>query len=363
MTQPQRFPDRAEYKSSTQQSVCDIHLSGIFLLISSQTLKSRRLTFQGFKGPFITHGIDVIDDPERPVGEAVYIFAVNHVPNSRHFELNDKQAPKSRSVIEVFHHVIGSEFAKHIRTVWHRLLSTPNDVLALSPTSFLVTNDHFYTEGHMRVVEDIYYGAKWSSTVHVTFSGSGTATHDADGVDASVALDSLHNNNGIGRGSRPDEVVVVTAASGTVNFGDLVTRDGRVGIHIKSTFAADSSLDNPSYFADPYANSTFDASGYIQCGLTRGGDLSKHIRDPAGKDGVMVWHMSDTVQGGEGRKMNDNPTWGARLLFEDDASRIRTCSAAVLVAIDPAKENGRRKAWLYVTGFLSKNMVAVKIDL
>lgn len=305
----------------------------------------------------------MIDDPERPDGEAVYIFAVNHVPNRHHFDLHDKQAQKSRSVIEVFHHVIGSKVAQHIRTVWHELITTPNDVVALSPTSLLVTNDHYYTEGHMRAVEDLYYGAEWSNTVHVTFSGAGKSTHDADGVQASVALDSLHNNNGIGRGNRPDQIVIVTAASGTVNFGNLVTSDGRVQIHINSTFEAESALDNPSYFADPYANSTFDASGYTQCGLARAGDLLKNIRDPDGKDGVMVWHVSETSQGRHRSAEDEQGTWGARLLFEDDSSRIRTGSAAVLVAIDPAKENGSRKAWLYMTGFLSKNMVAAKIDL
>ena len=38
-------------------------------------------------------------------------------------------------------------------------------------------------------------------------------------------------------------------------------------------------------------------------------------------------------------------------------------SSAVLVAADPAKHNGARRARLFVTGFLSKNMVAVDVDL
>jgi hypothetical protein len=328
-------------------------------------MKSKSLDLNGFKGPFVTHGIDVIDDPDRSAGEAVYIFAVNHIPNKRYFEQGDAQVPKSRSVIEVFHHEIGSASAAHVRTVWHELITTPNDVLALSPTSFLTTNDHFYAEGHLRSIEDIYFGAKWSNTVHVSFSKAKTASKDdTNDVEASIALRNIHNNNGIGRGKLPGDVVVATAASGTLRFGKLVTvDDDRVIIDIKSIFEADSTLDNPSYFADPYANDTFDASGHVQCGLTRGADLLENIRDPAGKDGVMVWHISPVVEDINRSSTGGRPQWQGRLLFEDDASRIRSGSAAVLVAIDPAQENGHRKAWLFVTGFMSKNMIAVKIDL
>jgi hypothetical protein len=51
------------------------------------------------------------------------------------------------------------------------------------------------------------------------------------------------------------------------------------------------------------------------------------------------------------------------LVFADDGEKMRTASAAVIVGIDPRKEGGKKKGWLFVTGFMSENMVATKIDL
>src|SRR3954451_6277908 len=116
-------------------------------------MKSQRLSFENFDTTYVTHGIDVIPDPEQGDDKAVYIFAVNHVP--------DVTLPKARSQIEVFHHVIGSPSIRHIRSVWHPLLRTPNDVYASSPTSVYATNDHRYTEGLLRTIEDVYSDAKW----------------------------------------------------------------------------------------------------------------------------------------------------------------------------------------------------------
>ena len=56
--------------------------------------------------------------------------------------------------------------------------------------------------------------------------------------------------------------------------------------------------------------------------------------------------------------------WVKRVLFQDDGSRIRSASAAVVVAIDPKLEEGKKRGWLFVTGFLSESMmIAVKVDL
>ena len=58
----------------------------------------------------------------------------------------------------------------------------------------------------------------------------------------------------------------------------------------------------------------------------------------------------------------------AHFVAEALSSLLRTdppvvFSAAVLVAIDPKLEGGKKKAWLFVTGFLSTNAIAVKVDL
>lgn len=90
-------------------------------------------------------------------------------------------------------------------------------------------------------------------------------------------------------------------------------------------------------------------------GLTRGIDLGKVGQDPSGKEGVMVWYVTPNE--------NTTDTWDKRLLWQDDGSNIRNAATAVLVGIDPKKEDGKKRAWLFVTGFSSENAVAVKIDL
>jgi len=42
---------------------------------------------------------------------------------------------------------------------------------------------------------------------------------------------------------------------------------------------------------------------------------------------------------------------------------LRSASAAVVVGIDPGSNGGRKQGWLFVTGFVSEAMVAVKVDL
>lgn len=324
---------------------------------------------QDFEGAFVTHGIDVISDPDKPLGQAVYIFAVNHVPNPQYYG-DTLSAPlptsgdntKCRSRIEIFHHDVGTTTVKHIRSVWDPLIRTPNDILVLTPTSFLVTNDHIYREGLTRTVEDVYFGARWTDTIHVSLDDLGSTTNDTDSVKATVALENMHNNNGLGHGKTPQEVLVVECVSGILNIGHVNCADDETTegtrIVIEESVKFDSTIDNPSYFDDPFADRTYDGSSYLAPGLGRAVDLQKTIRDPSGKEPVMVWSAKIAPSSnGIGSE------WQTRLLFEDDGSRIRSASAAVMVAIDPAEEGGRRRAWLFVTGFVSRNVIAVKVDV
>jgi hypothetical protein len=58
-----------------------------------------------------------------------------------------------------------------------------------------------------------------------------------------------------------------------------------------------------------------------------------------------------------------NGKWEKKLLFEDDGKRLRSAATAVLIGIGPKLEGGKKKGWLFVTGFYSQHMVAVKVDL
>lgn len=322
---------------------------------TSQTMMSRRLSFENFDGPFITHGIDVIPDTKVVDGEAVYIVAVNHIPET---QSSGEKGPHARSQLEVFHHVVGSSSIRHLRSVWHPLIKTPNDVFAESPTSIYVTNDHRHRfHGLMRTLEDLYLGATWTEVVHVQLESLAAAEPTA-GVTARIALPNIHNNNGLGHGRTEREILISSCTSGVLLIGQLPA-DGNGNITITESVDFDHVVDNPSYFADPYATPGDDHSGFLEAGVSRGIDLAHNQRNPTAKDPVMVTYIKPTAAGG----------WEKRLLLEDDGTVLRSVSAAVLVAIDPGDDvdggatKGQRKAWLFATGFLSKSMIAFKVDL
>ncbi|KUI69651.1 Serum paraoxonase/arylesterase 1 [Cytospora mali] len=343
------FPPLAYYDDASMawNSKGSIHT------IDPETKTSKRLQFENFDGPFITHGIDVLADLERPEGEAVYIFAVNHVPNEAFYprsggssDVDPATTPKVASRIEVFHHVIGSDSVNYVRTIAHPSIKTPNDIYAVSPTEIYVTNDHYYLEGYLRTIEEFWPGAKWSNVIHATVSEDGS-------VQADVALDKLHNPNGMAHGPNKDDILVSSAIGGHLWVGKLQSVEKTIAV--EGNIDIDSTTDNPSYFSDPYSDVGGDASGYIMPGLTRGIDLGKYGQDPLGKEGSMVWYVTPSK--------NTTGTWDKKLLWEDDGSKIRNAAAAVLIGIDPKKEDGKKRAWLFVTGFSSENAVAVKVDL
>lgn len=271
----------------------------------------------------------------------MYIYAVNHPPS--------KDVPgAARSVIEVFHHVIGETSIEHVRTVWHETIRTPNDVLALSPTSLLVTNDHHYRHGHMRNIEDIYYGATWTDTIHLEFPLQRGAKESA-GVKSKIATSALHNNNGIGRGRSGNEVIINSAAGGTVY---LTTLNSDNTVHVREKIHVESSLDNPSYFKDPYGSK----DGFILAGLSRAADIGSVIRNPKASIGAIVWKLTSS----------DNGSWSKQPLFVDNGSLINGATTAILVPLDPKTTTGKgpehREGWLYMTSFSSANVIAVKVN-
>jgi hypothetical protein len=333
-------------------------------------MQSRRLNLIGYDGPFVTHGIDIVSAPRSELGEeAVYILAVNHVPHSEYAKAHALGAADQRGLkpadprIETFYHVLGTDSASHLRTTRHPLIKTPNDIFAVNSTFFYVTNDHHHESGTMRMVEDVFSQATWSTTVLVRVPSDSVGVEST--CNATVVLSGLHNNNGLGHSPDPNQILIGSAASGVVHIGHL-PKDGETTIRISHKLQFDSTIDNPSYFSDPYANSTYDASGIVNAGLTRAADLSGAVHDPEARLGVMAWHSRpvrrDEDHNAPGSDSNEG-FYETKLIFEDDGERISTASAAVLVAIDPALEEGQRKAWLYLSGFWSRNIVAVKVNL
>ncbi|KAL1838485.1 hypothetical protein VTJ49DRAFT_2623 [Mycothermus thermophilus] len=326
---------------------------GSIHVIDPKTFTSRRLKLEGFEGPFVTHGIDVIPDPEAADGPAVYIIAINHVPET---QPSGEKGPYAHSQLEIFHHVLGSSSAQHLRTVWHPLIRTPNDIFARNPNSIYVSNDHRYRDhGLMRTIEDLYYGSKWGDIVYLQLDSVKKAAADpSDGVTARIVLTGLHNTNGLGHGRTEDEILISSAASGVMHIGRLPAENDPAGnITVVESIEIAHVADNPSYFADPYATADDDRSGFLETGVSQAIHLAANQRNPAVKDPVMVTYMRPVAPG----------KWEKRVLFDDDGTRLRTGSGGVLVALDPKDEEGKRKAWLFVSGFMSKGAVAVKVDL
>ncbi|CAG8905208.1 unnamed protein product [Penicillium egyptiacum] len=327
-------------------SLVPLKAQGSIHVVDPKTMKSSRLAFENFQGPFVTHGIDVVGDPEK--SDAVYIYAVNHMPNPAYFEAGEpRDVPKSQSQIELFHYILDSNSTRHVRSINHPLIKTPNDIYAISPVSFYVTNDHFYRDGLMRLIEGVWRPAKWSDIVHVQIAD---LSKDAP-IEASVALTGIWNNNGLGHGRTDNEVVISSAMGGEIF---LATRhESNHSISIDTSIAFASSLaDNPSYYDDPYRSDSHDASGFLVAGVSQAIRLLANAKDPNALDAVQVWYTTLNSRTG---------VWEKKVLFEDDGSRIRTASAAVLVPIEP--KDGKKLAWLFVTGFMSESMVAVQVEL
>ncbi|KAI5866340.1 calcium-dependent phosphotriesterase [Durotheca rogersii] len=327
---------------------------GSLVVINPKTMKSQKLTLEGFEGPFVTHGIGIYTAPSD--AKTVYIFAVNHLPNARWTAGSSE--PKAASRIEVFTHTVGSSAARHLRSVAHPLIQTPNDVLPLSEREFLVTNDHVFRDGALRIAEELV-GYPRTTTLHVRL-GDG-----ADDVEATVALASINNNNGLGWG--PDrQVLVSSAAGGRIYFaaleraGDNATAPARLAV---SHWAqADTVVDNPTFFADPYAGADgVDYSGYLLPAIARVHEFVDHFRDPTGRAPLPSIISYLPARGGQ------KPAKGAaaprpRFLFSDDGRLLRGATTAVLVPIDPAESGGKRQGWLFVTGVIAPHMVATRID-
>ena len=291
-----------------------------------QTQTTKRLTLPNFPKPFITHGIDIHSSPTSPT--TVLVFAVNHVANPSPTASNGTLLPPARSQIELFRHTIGSTEAIHLRSIWHPLIRTPNDIYAIDSHSFYVTNDHYYRSGKKRLLEDVGFGlTPWSDVIHISLS-SLTAEDSTEGVTATIAIPKIQNPNGLGHGKTPNELLLIRSVAGElqIRHQNLTTID---------TIQFPNTLDNPSYFHDPYAKATgHDASGYVLPGL------AVATKFPTKRDPVVVWLVQprSKEQGGYDRKK----------IFQDDGGVISTASAAVLVAINPEENGGKKQVCLSV---------------
>ncbi|KAI1363142.1 serum paraoxonase/arylesterase family protein [Xylaria arbuscula] len=321
---------------------------GALVVIDPTTLKSQKLTLENFEGPFSTHGIGLYTPPSKP--DVIYVFAINHLPNPR-WTPGSETEEKAASQIELFVHTVGSNTARHLRTLVHPLIRTPNDLLVISENEFLATNDHHYRDGVGRLLEEFVHWTSWTDLVHVRFND--------ESVDVAVALDVIPTNNGLGWG--PDQQVIVSdAAGGHVYFASLPSPENRT-MTVSHYIPIDCVVDNANYFTDPYAGvDGKDYSGYIMPGLADATQFLRGYGDPEFKAPISgeVWYLPAIA----GKNKDIDGKKLRKLIFRDDGHTIRSVTTAVIVAIDPSKNEGKREGWLFVTSVIGAQMLATRID-
>ncbi|KAI2620616.1 hypothetical protein GGS21DRAFT_536630 [Xylaria nigripes] len=229
---------------------------GTIVVVDPKTLQSQKLSLEGFEGPLATHGIGLYTPPSKP--ETVV-------------HLRDQPPPKPK-------------------------MDTWNE--------FLVTNDHYYLEGPMRLVESLFPGLqKWTDIVHVRF--------DDNTVNAAKVLDTVPALNGIGWGPEK-QVIIGSGMGGRIYFGSLPHAANRT-----------------------MTVSHHDYSGYLMPGTSDPLTFIEALKDPT------------STMPMPGRTVNVKKL--RKLIFKDDGQVIRSLTFCC-------------HSWLFVTSIIGSHMVANKIN-
>lgn len=155
------------------QSFLDPTKPGAIVLLDVETRSLREVTPPEWRAPgkLQPHGIDLWrdDDGER-------LFVVNHPGGSALPEAAGQSGYDALHTVEIFD-VDADGSLTHARTVTHALFVSPNDVAAVGPSSFYLSNDHGHAGGWLRALEDLaplYAG----TVVYVDERGDARVVHE-----------------------------------------------------------------------------------------------------------------------------------------------------------------------------------------
>ncbi|WP_299246811.1 SMP-30/gluconolactonase/LRE family protein [uncultured Aquimarina sp.] len=130
-----------------------------------------------FDKPFAPHGISMIKK------DSTYrVMAINHTPDGQH-------------AIEVF--TLQNKNLVHEKTLKHPSLISPNDLVLIDENRFYVTNDHKYTEGFGKILEE-YLGLSISNVLYY------------DGENYTEVTDGIAYANGINLDAKRNLVYVAS---------------------------------------------------------------------------------------------------------------------------------------------------------
>jgi arylesterase/paraoxonase len=118
---------------------------------------------------FNPHGLSYWQDPN---SRAVQLFVVNHLQDGNTIELFEYHPPEYT--------------LKHIKSVQHPLMSSPNDIVAISAHSFYFTNDHYFCQSFLKKLED-----------YLQMALSSVGFYNGETMEAKYVASSLKFPNGI----------------------------------------------------------------------------------------------------------------------------------------------------------------------
>ncbi|CAJ0947579.1 unnamed protein product [Ranitomeya imitator] len=83
--------------------------------------------------------------------DSVYLFVVNH--------------PHYKSTVEIFKFAEEENVLVHLKTIKHSALHNVNDIVAVGPESFYATNDFYFSDFIMRLIEMVF-GLRLTNVVY-----------------------------------------------------------------------------------------------------------------------------------------------------------------------------------------------------
>ncbi|XP_043117515.1 serum paraoxonase/arylesterase 2-like [Puntigrus tetrazona] len=118
------------------------------LLDSKMKIKALKIKGDFDKDSFNPHGISLYTDEQ---DGAIYLFVVNH--------------PQGKSQVEIFRFIEDENALQYIKTIKHELLQNVNDIVAVGTESFYATNDHYFTNEILKMVER-FLSLPWCDVVY-----------------------------------------------------------------------------------------------------------------------------------------------------------------------------------------------------
>lgn len=211
-------------------------------------VRPRKMEFKGYPEGHDFHPLGVEIYPATSPKDESYMYVVNH--GRKHTTIEQFTLSWSDPTV-----------ATHVRTLSSPHFVSPNGLALTSPTSFYVTNDHYFTRRLPGIIGKtlplaesvLAFPLSWVSHVSVV----GTAEDPTITIEHKVLASGIAFANGIALSSSGDTVAVASSSLGEVLIykRDIATNELALSSRIPVPFAPDNvafthSTSHPSAFGD-----------------------------------------------------------------------------------------------------------------